>query len=342
MPYKEIKAIKLLLAMACLIGASIAIPGKATPLAYSPGYLYSTDEGDTNIMEYSGSGELLNTLQLVGLNRQEETKGLVFGPDGRMYIVLDTLYTSARLVAIDPNGAIVSSYALPNATGGNLSYGKVMFVDDYHVLVGTGDGLIRVDIRNETSAQTIYNGSVFDLEQLPNGNLIVIDENKVWELTADGAPIREIVLTDSQHLNQTPYFLYSNLRGLEYNPWTNQLYLSMGILGGAFDGPVMIFDYALQDLIGFRNFMGVNDIFLLDSKTLLIGDRYSAPLIVSPSDLSEIGKSEGEERMFVTGIRTASAVPVTTTSSLLGLAIVGLWASRSTKNSPREVNLSAA
>jgi hypothetical protein len=156
--------------IACLMSSGQVL---AVAFGFSPGHIYSTQFFETDISEYSTNGRLLATTSIEGLQPGEETKGLGFGPDGNLYIVLDRLFEGARLVSVDSTGAIVNSYELPVATGGNLSYGKLGFDDDGMVYIGTGAGIVRVRLGDANSAQLLGDDTAdaFDLSVLPNGNL---------------------------------------------------------------------------------------------------------------------------------------------------------------------------
>jgi len=308
------------------LGASIQ--ALAAPLSFAPGHIYTTQFFSTNINEHSVDGRFLTTVSIQGLEQGEETKGIAFGPDGNLYVVLDKLFTSARLVSVDENGAISESYALPGSTGGNLSYGKLEFTDDGKVYVGTGAGIVRVQLGDPGSAQLLGAQTLdaFDVAALPGGNLLMISSYSLDEIDSDGNLVRTITLSDPNRVSDAQFFFVNDLRGLEYDPDTDRVFVSM--LGNSDNlfFVTMAFDLATGILLDIGNFTYGDDMFLAGD-TLLLGSRTEAPWILSPVDLSILGRLDGAERMFVTrNVHALVAEPgmlaLMTASLLLMLAML--------------------
>ena len=315
-----------IVAFAAFAFTSLSTP--AAPLRFVAGDIYSTQFFGTDINQYSPTGSLLGTTPISGLRAGEATKGLGFGPDGSLYVVLDRLFEGARLVSIGPNGSVLNSYELPTSTGGNISYGKLSFGPDNSAYIGTGSGLVRVDLGNATSARFVslsLSIDVFDISVLPNGDLLVLSDNDLNEFNAGGSLVRHILLSDPNHVSAARSFFVNNLRGLEYDAASNRVFVSM--LGNSDNlfFQTMAFDFATGTLQNIGTFVYGDDMFLADN-TLLLGSRTETPWILSPADLSVIGRLGGGERMFVTRDLIA-AVPEPGSLWLLaaGLLIGSIW-----------------
>jgi len=285
------------IAIICL-GFSSQAP--ALPLGFAPGHIFTTQYFSTDIKEHSVDGRLLATFSIKGLQLGEETKGIAFGPDGYLYVVLDRLFEGARLVAIDANGSIVKSYALPVPTGGNISYGKLEFADDGRVFVGTGAGVVRIELGATGSAQLLdATQDVFDLALLPSGNLLMISGYSLDEIDSNGNLIRSFALSDPNHVSDASSFFVNDLRGVEYDASTGRVFVSMLGNSDNLSFVTMAFDLATGVLLDIGSFNYGDDMFLLGD-TLLLGSRTETPWILSPVDLSVLGRLEGPERMFIT------------------------------------------
>ncbi len=317
---------RICIAIVCL-GASIQ--AVALPLSFGPGHIYTTQYFSADINEHSADGRFLTTVRIQGLEQGEETKGIGFSPNGKLYVVLDRLFSGARLVAVDANGAISESYALPVPTGGNLSYGKLDFTDDGTVYVGTAAGIVRVRLGEPGSAQLLgpQTQDAFDLAVLPSGNLLMISSYSLDEIDGNGNLVRTITLSDPNQVSDANFFFANDLRGVEYDPFTDRVFVSM--LGNSDNlfFVTMAFEFATGILLDIGNFNYGDDMFLAGD-TLLLGSRTQAPWILSPVDLSILGRLDGAERMFIT--RNGLAVvaePGTLTlmaaSLLLMLALLG-------------------
>jgi hypothetical protein len=89
----------------------------------------------------------------------------------------------------------------------------------------------------------------------------------------------------------------------------------------------MAFDFSTGILLDIANFTYGDDMFF-SGDTLLLGSRTETPWILSPVDLSILGRLEGPERMFLTrNVITAVAEPRTlalmAASMLLMLPLLG-------------------
>ena len=104
----------------------------------------------------------------------------------------------------------------------------------------------------------------------------------------------------------------------------------LGSSGGSGDlaFKTMAFDFASVTLQNIGTFIYGDDMFLAGD-TLLLGSRTEIPWILSPTDLSVIGRLGGGERMFVTR-DTIAALPEPGSLCLLaaGLLIGSIWSTR--------------
>jgi hypothetical protein len=289
---------------------ALVLPGLAVaaPLTIQEGHIYATSYFETDVRQYDPDGQLLATLHLPELNAGEETKGLGFGLDGRLYVVLDALYSSARLVAIDPNGRILSSYPLPESTGGNLSFGKVGFADATTAYVGSGSGLLKVNLKTG-SVQNLYSTSVYDLKVMPTGNLLLVEGYGIFEHTPAGARVRGISLSDPNRVSSASYFSVNDLRGVEYDADSDRLYVTM--LGNSDNlfFKTMAFRYSTGVLQQIATYNYGDDMFLASDGTLVLGSRTNAPWILRATDLSVITQLPDTERMFVTRYAMPDSIP---------------------------------
>jgi len=312
-----------------IVFVGTSIPALAVPLSFGPGHIYTTQYFSTDINEHSADGRLLTTVRIQGLERGEETKGIAFSPAGKLYVVLDRLYSGARLVAVDRDGAITESYALPVPTGGNLSLGKLDFADGGTAFVGTDAGIVRVRIGEPDSAQLLgpQTEGAFDLTVLPSGNLLMISGYALDEIDSSGNLVRRIALSDPNRVSAASSFFVNDLRGVEYDPFTDRVFVSM--LGNSDNlfFVTMAFDFATGILLDIGNFTYGDDMFF-SGDTLLLGSRTETPWILSPVDLSILGRLDGWERMFLTrNVVAAVAEPGTlalmAASMLLMLPLLG-------------------
>lgn len=173
--------------------------------------------------------------------------------------------------------------------GGNISYGKVA-VGNGNIYVAGGNNLTRFQIGDSSSATTIYTtNQVYDVEVLPSGNLLVASAYEVQELTPAGTFIRNIEPSGS---------LYTDIRGVEYDPATNNVFVTHpGHTGFFFQ--IMRVDWltgALEESITLNY---ADDLFLTREGDLLVGSRTQIPRLYS-QDLDELGSLGGVQQMFVT------------------------------------------
>lgn len=299
-------------ALFTLIVCLLSAPLGAASASFVANHIYATssDFGNRSLAEYDPDGDAVRVLQLTALSSSEETKGVGFGPDGRLYLVVDTLFDSARLLALDANGAVLSSYALPSAVGGNLSFGKLAFPNLSTALIGTGSGLIKVDLKNGATQFFGSVGGVFDVEVLPNGNLLAVENYQVSELNGTtGALIRRIAFSDPNHVSAATFFSVNDLRGVEFDAAGNRLYLTM--LGNSDNlfFKTMAFDFASGVLQAITTFNYGDDMYLGADGTLLVGSRTQPPRLLAKANLQLVRQLTGASRMFVTRYEPPPVLP---------------------------------
>jgi len=134
---------------------------------------------------------------------------------------------------------------------------------------------------------------------LPSGNLLMISSHSLDEIDTDGNLVRTIMLSDPNHVSDAQSFSVNDLRGVEFDPATDRVFVSMLGNSDNLSFVTMVLDLATGILLDIANFTYGDDMFL-SGDTLLLGSRAEAPWILSPLDLSILGRLEGPEHMFLT------------------------------------------
>jgi len=263
-------------------------PATQATINFTPGHYYSATYFSRDIVEYDQAGNVVGSITLP-TSAGEEIRGLAFGPDGLLYATAARGTSGFAVLALNSAGAIQQTYPMNVYAAGNISYGKLA-VDAQHIYVAAQDQLTRFDVGNPSSGTSMYtNNQVFDVEILPNKNLLVASAYEVNELTPAGTFVRGI---------EPPGGLYTDVRGVEYDPATNNLFVThLGHSGFFFQ--IMRIDYtsgALEESVGFNY---ADDLFLTDTGNLLVGSRTMPPRLYT-QDLDQIGTLGTTDRIFVT------------------------------------------
>ena len=266
--------------------------------AFVPGHYYTSNYFSRVITEYDRTGIVVGSYT-VPPALGEEVRGLAFGADGLLYATLSRGSSGFAVLALESDGTVVASYAGPVYTAGNLSFGKIAMDSQYLYVCGQ-DVLKRFALGDPSSGTTIYTeNQIYDVKPLPNGHLFVAWAYGVDEITNSGAFVRRIQLTGGQS--------FTDIRGIEYNPATNILFVTH--LGHTdFFDRIMRVDATTGALLSNAVFNYADDLFLDSSGNLLVGSRFEDPTFYS-QNLMPGTSLNGGQQMFVTQYAPAQAAP---------------------------------
>lgn len=266
--------------MALILGLHTA----SAQLTFVSGHYYSANYFSHTITQYNPAGAMVGSFD-VPSSLANEIRGLAFGPDGLLYAcgVTDLGF---KVLTYDASGTLRQTYSGDVYVRGNLSYGKLA-VNEQHIYVTGQNKLTRFDIGSTNPGVVIYeNNQVFDVDLLPDGNLLVLSAYDLDEITPNGAKVRSY-----------PFDLV-DARGVEYDPATGKLFVTM--LGYSdFYFRLMRFDRTTGLLEANTSFWYGDDIFLTNSGNLLVGSRTTTPTIFT-QNLMQAGSLNGGSQMFVT------------------------------------------
>lgn len=287
--------------MALFVAATVAFH-EAGAMTFTPGHFYATNYSSTTITEYDWSGDVVESLDL-SLASSDDLRGVAFGPDNLLYVTAANL-SGFDVHAINEQGGIEHTYTYPGWIAGNISLGKLAFGDNGHFYVGESEGIIRFDMGDYSSGERIaVLDRVFDLEVMPNGNLLAMANYDLFEVDAEGNTLRTIAgFTDG--------------RGVEFDPQENAIYASsLGHTGAYFQ--IAKLDADTGGPLDNVSYWYADDLWWTGDGRLISASRTQSPGIFT-SELNLVRSFEGAERMFVTQF-----VPEPGTIVLLGLAAMG-------------------
>jgi hypothetical protein len=299
-------------------------------LTFVPGHYYTSNYFSNTITQYNSAGDVVGSLTLPS-SYGREVRGLTFGRDNLLYatVVTDSGFS---VLALNSAGVIQQAYEGDVYVAGNLSFGKIT-IDGQYLYVAGQDQLTRFLLGNPSSGTPIYtNNQVFDVDPLPNGNLLVASAYEIQEITNTGAVVRTIRL-----IGNGGYF--TDIRGIEYNPVTHDLFVTeLGHTGFFFQ--IMRLEAISGLLLDSTTFTYADDLFLTASGQLLVGSSTENPAFYD-QDLNFHGMLHGEPQMFVTQfVPEPSSVALSLSGALL-LAIARryrsnrLCSTRAPKSAPR-------
>jgi hypothetical protein len=267
-----------------------------------------TSNNDMIIKHYSSAGAFINSFSFPSIYGNE-VRGMAVGPDGLLYTTISKGSAGFSVVACNAAGIVQQTYSGPDYLAGSLASGKINFANNGQFFVA-GVGLRRFSVGNPIG-MTVYSSvlDVYDMQRLGNGNLLLLNQSQIQEITTSGSVVRTI--NSSIGLNDA--------RGIEYNPVTNKIYVSMlGYSGQSFrvmrlDGQTGLVEKNVQ-------YHYADDLYLTPDNRLLVGSS-SLNVGIFDLDLNQVGSLAGGSQEFVTQI-----IPAPEPGSFVLLGTVALMA----------------
>ncbi|HEY4282338.1 MAG TPA: hypothetical protein VGM62_04675, partial [Chthoniobacterales bacterium] len=286
--------------VAVLLVAAVVGGSAVADITFVPGDYYASEgeafvTGDPSlrtITQYDSTtwqpvGQLIIPIELA-----DEIRGTAFGPDNLLYVTVVKNFVGSVL-ALDSSGTVQQTYPiLSNGISGGIYYGKIAL--DRHYLYVAGPFLVRYPLGNPLSSLILPtpNDLANDVKPLPNGNLLVAMNNRIDELTVDGALVRHIPLVS------TPFQFFADVRGVEFDPITNSIFVThLGYTG--FESRLMRIDATTGVLQKDVLFINPLDILLDLSGDLVVTSGQEVPRFFT-HDLDAMGTLGEEQRFFVT------------------------------------------
>jgi hypothetical protein len=292
----------------CLYGAILLVVGfpstslaGANAFAFVPGHYYSSNYSSRVITQYDETGTVVGS-HTIPPELGQEVRGLAFGPDGLLYATLSRGSNGFAVLALRSDGSVAATYTGSVYVAGNLSFGKLA-IDNQYLYVCGQDVVTRFAIGDPSTGTPIYMGfQIFDVKPLPNGNLFVAQASYIDEITNSGTFVRRIELTGGQ--------FFTDIRGIEYHPATNILFVThLGYSG--FNFRIMRVNATTGALLSSVSWNYADDLFLDSSGQLLVGSATQNPTFFS-QDLTQGDSLAGEPQMFVTQFAPAQALNIST------------------------------
>lgn len=252
----------------------------------TPGDLYSSNYFSNTVEHYTSSGVYLDSLTLPS-GYGSEVRGLSFGPDGLLYAVT-VKSSSFGVIAFDNTGGVHATYSGPGYVGGDVGYGKIAFATNGQFFVAGGNNLVAFTPELSNGSVVYTNQGVTDVKPLSSGNLLVLSAYQLQEITVTGSIVRTIA----------PSIRLYEAGGLEYNPKTNDIFITMLGYTGQFDRLLRIDGASGQVEANTFFWYGEDMILTLDDR-LVVGSSHQAPAIFD-TDFNQIGTLTGGQQTFVT------------------------------------------
>jgi len=270
----------------------------ASALQFVNGDFYSSS--NNVIQHYTSAGVLLDSLTLT--SAYGGTRGFAFGANGLLYSVMvgSNGYT---VVSADSQGVVHETYTTTgDKVASNVSFGKIAFGSNGDFFVGLGGKVVRFT-PGISEGTAIVNGGGNDVEVLPTGNLLVLNEYNLEDRTASGALVRNIASL-------------TNARGVEYDPIHNKIFVTM-IGDSSNPHALMRLNFASGAVETSTRFTYGDDMVFSTDGRLLVGAQFQTPAFFD-TDLNQQGLLGSDAKMFV-----AQMAPVPEPATILG-AVAGL------------------
>lgn len=274
--------------LSLFLAATLGMHAAHAAITFTPGHYYSSTDSSRVITQYNPAGNVVGTLTLP-TTLGSAVRGLAFGADNLLYAT-EVRDSGFAVLALNSSGAVQQTYAMDLVyVAGNISYGKVA-LDSQYLYVAGANQVTRFTLGNPASGVSIYtNNQLFDVEPLPNGNLLAASAYQINEITNAGALVRSIPLVGNS---------YTDIRGVEFDPITNNLFVThLGHTGFSFQ--LMRVDGTTGVLEESVTFNYADDLFLTNSGSLLVGSRTQTPRIYT-EDLDQTGALGANSQLFVT------------------------------------------
>jgi hypothetical protein len=193
--------------------------GFADAMDFRPGDYYGSGGYYSGrlITHYRPDGSIAESMRLPA-SLGDNLRGLAFGPDGLLYVALQDSFYGGNLVvhAIDGSGTPQATYSMNVNIGSNTDLGKIAFDNNGHFYVGAVS-LVRFTIDQPSSGTLVYqpwSSYAFDVEPLPNGNLLVASSYRIEEITPDGTSVRSL---DRNR--------FADIHSIEYDSASNSVFM---------------------------------------------------------------------------------------------------------------------
>jgi DNA-binding beta-propeller fold protein YncE len=163
---------------------ALAIAGDAAAaFTLVPGNVYTSDSSTNTILQLDSSGLQVGSLTVPGAT--SGVRGMAFGPDGTMYVVIP-FESGFKVLLLNSQGNVRGEYSGPSYIAGNITYGKIAVAGNRFYVAGA-DNLVAFD-RFKPAATVIYQeNQLFDVLVMPAGNLLVASAYRIDEVTSAGA-----------------------------------------------------------------------------------------------------------------------------------------------------------
>ncbi|HEU5237085.1 MAG TPA: hypothetical protein VFU37_08075 [Pyrinomonadaceae bacterium] len=278
-------------------GVMCSLRAADASITFTPGHIYSTYTGSPiygdsvyrNVMEYDANGTVLGSLVIPSLVPGDELHGIAFGPEGLLYAVKEhgPPDPGFSVLVLASSGAVRNSYTYNAVYSGNISDGKIA-VDRQYIYVAIGTEIIRFTIPDPNSGVSIYSNDfqVLEVKILPNGHLFVAANYQIDEITNTGTVVRTVARYNGIE--------FVDIRGIEYDPVTNKLFVTeLGLLDATYTLRRLNASTGAIETSAFFDY--ADDLFLTESRTLLVGSRFHTPRVYDENlaFVGQVGAASG-------------------------------------------------